>query len=141
MVPSPYLAKLIAEAHVEDLRRAANRSASRRAEQEISPRLAPNVDVPITIRPARPADATALARLAELDSAAVPPLPILIAEANGQIRAAVSLHEGTAIADPFNHTAGMVELLRARSAQLRRQLPTQTGHVFIMLRRLKGWAT
>jgi hypothetical protein len=141
MVPNSYLTQLIAEAHVEDLRRAAERSGLGRAPQEASPWPARNLDVPITIRPARPTDAAALSRLAELDSAEVPSLPVLIAEANGEIRAAVSLHEGTAIADPFNQTAGMVELLRARAAQLRRNVPMRRRHVFTVLRRLRGWAT
>ncbi len=141
MVPSSYLTKLIAEAHVEDLRRAADRSGLGRAPQEVSAWPARNLDVPITIRPARLADAAALSRLAELDSAEVPSLPLLIAEANGEIRAAVSLYEGTAIADPFNQTAGMVELLRARAAQLRATVPIQRRYVFSMLRRLRGWAT
>lgn len=141
MVPSSYLTKLIADAHHEDLRRAADRSGLGRAAQEVSPWPARNLDVPITIRPARPADAAALSRLAELDSAEVPSLPVLIAEANGEVRAAVSLSEGTAIADPFNQTGAMVELLRARAAQLRRHRPMQRRHAFSMLRRLKGWAT
>ncbi|HXD64977.1 MAG TPA: hypothetical protein VNV17_10190 [Solirubrobacteraceae bacterium] len=141
MVPSSYLAKLIADAHHDDLRRAADRSGLGRAAREASPWPPRNLDVPITIRPARPADAAALSRLAELDSAEVPPLPILIAEANGEIRAAVSVHEDTAIADPFNQTGAMVELLRARAAQLRRHLPMHRRYAFSTLRRLKGWAT
>lgn len=141
MVPSSYLTKLIAEAHHEDLRRAADRSGLGRAAREESPWPARNLDVPITIRPARPADAAALSKLAELDSAEVPSLPILIAEANGEIRAAVSVHEDTAIADPFNQTGAMVELLRARATQLRRHLPMHRRYAFSMLRRLKGWAT
>ena len=58
-------------------------------------------------------------RLARLDSSEVPPSPLLVAEADGQLRAAVSLRDGTALADPFHPTANIVELLIARAGQLR----------------------
>ncbi|MDQ6775136.1 MAG: hypothetical protein M3071_02710, partial [Actinomycetota bacterium] len=56
----------------------------------------------ITIRPAYPDDERALARLAALDSAAAPPeSPRVVAEVDGELRAALSLQDGSAIADPF----------------------------------------
>ena len=58
-------------------------------------------------------------RLAKLDSSEIPPSPLLVAEADGQLRAAVSLRDGTALADPFHPTANIVELLIARAGQLR----------------------
>jgi hypothetical protein len=70
----------------------------------------------ITIRPASSGDASALARLAALDSAdLVPPAPLLLADVDGQLRVALSLHDGGAIADPFYPTVELVSLLRARS--------------------------
>jgi hypothetical protein len=77
------------------------------------------VDVAIVIRPSRPEDKLALERLAGLDSASVPAAPLLVAEADGALRAAISLHDGAVIADPFHRTAPLVALLVTRSQQLR----------------------
>jgi hypothetical protein len=71
----------------------------------------------ITIRPAYGADELALARLADLDSAdELPPAPLLLAEVDAQLRVALSLRNGAAIADPFFPTADLVALLRAHAA-------------------------
>jgi hypothetical protein len=73
----------------------------------------------LTIRIAVPADAEALRRLAQLDSAPVPaPALMLIAEVAGELRAAVPLYEGRPIADPFRPTAGLVALLTERKRQI-----------------------
>jgi len=70
----------------------------------------------ITIRPAYADDQLALGRLASLDSAdRVPPHPLLVAEVGGQLRVAMSVRDGSAIADPFFRTAGIVDLLRAHA--------------------------
>ena len=70
----------------------------------------------ITIRPAYADDQLALIRLAALDSAAgVPPAPLLLAELDGELRVALSLADGTAIADPFARTADILALLRLRA--------------------------
>jgi hypothetical protein len=71
----------------------------------------------LTVRPARFADDDALARLAALDSAR--PLArgqVLVAEVDGRIVAAVSLHDGRAVADPFAPSADAVEILRVHAA-------------------------
>ena len=73
----------------------------------------------ITIRLAGTDDADALATLAQLDSASIPHDPVLIAEVGGRLRAALSLRDGSAIADPFHPTAAILELLSARAAHLR----------------------
>lgn len=83
---------------------------------------------PLTIRLARDRDGAELWRLATLDSADVPAGPVLIAEVDGRAVAAVALADGAAIADPFHPTAGLVELLRVRAAELRRRSPTPTHH-------------
>ncbi len=72
----------------------------------------------IVIRSADASDARALARLAALDGAPAPGpgSSVLVAEANGEIVAALA--GDRAIADPFRPTAGLVELLRTRSRQL-----------------------
>jgi hypothetical protein len=73
----------------------------------------------LTIRMAVPADAPALSRLAQLDSAPVPtPAPMLMAEVGGELRAALPLDGGPAIADPFRRTAELVAILAERARQL-----------------------
>ena len=54
-------------------------------------------------------------RVAALDSARVPRAPLLVAEMDGEVRAALSLDDGGAIADPFHRSLELVELLRARA--------------------------
>jgi hypothetical protein len=72
---------------------------------------------PITIRPAHAKDGLAVARLAALDSADnPPPAPLLVAEVDGAIRVAVSLRDGSAIADPFFATVDILALVRTRAA-------------------------
>src|SRR5437763_15980321 len=72
----------------------------------------------VTIRHAFPDDALALVRLAILDSAEVPPQPLLVAEVAGELRAALSLHDGGVVAAPFHPTRSLVEFLLARASQL-----------------------
>ena len=70
----------------------------------------------IILRHATTADERALRDLAALDSQALPAGPFLVAEVEGQPHAALSLSDGTAIADPFEPTAELVELLRSHGA-------------------------
>lgn len=73
----------------------------------------------LTIRMAVSADAAALSRLAELDSAPPPkPVPMLVAEIGDELRAALPLVGGPAIADPFRPTAELVAILAERARQL-----------------------
>jgi hypothetical protein len=74
----------------------------------------------LTIRPGRYADASALERLAALDSRR--PLAgghVLVAEFEGRIIAALSMHDGRAIADPFVASADAVESLRLHASASR----------------------
>jgi hypothetical protein len=73
----------------------------------------------VVIRQAAPEDSGRLQRLAVLDSAPQPHGPMLVAEREGVLVAAVPLSGGRAIADPFEPTAGIVGLLELRRAQLR----------------------
>jgi hypothetical protein len=73
----------------------------------------------VTVRHATAADGAALTRLAALDSARPPAEPVLLAEVDGIPMAAVSLADGRVVADPFERTAELVELLRVRAAQAR----------------------
>jgi hypothetical protein len=77
----------------------------------------------ITIRPEYPDDELALIRLATLDSTdGTPARPLLLGEVDGELRAALSLRDGSAIADPFHPTAAIVDLLRRHASSLE---PTQ----------------
>jgi hypothetical protein len=73
----------------------------------------------LILRPARVDDAVALRRLAQLDSKVEAPSEAMLAEVDGDVVAAVPMDGGPAIADPFRWTADIVNLLRARAAQLR----------------------
>jgi hypothetical protein len=69
----------------------------------------------ITIRQATSADAFALRRLAALDDRPALRGEVLLAEQAGDVRAALSLENGRAIANPFAATADIVEMLRVHS--------------------------
>jgi hypothetical protein len=72
----------------------------------------------IVIRPAYADDYQALAHLAALDSApAVPPRPLVVAEVDGALRAALSLRDGSRVADPFFPSVGLIVLLEAWAGQ------------------------
>jgi hypothetical protein len=74
---------------------------------------------PVIIRGATGADHEALVRIAQRDSKLVPVGALIVAETGGELRAALEIETGRAIADPFRHTADLLGLLRARAAQLR----------------------
>ena len=82
----------------------------------------------VVIRIATPADLDDLRRLAALDSARALLGTLLVAESDGEIRAAYSVDEGRAIADPFVPTAGLVDLLKTRSARLRGERRPSRAH-------------
>ena len=72
----------------------------------------------VTLRYASAADRDRLSELAELDSAPVPLDPMLVAEVDGKLRAAIPLDGSRAIVDPFHRGIELVELLRLRARQL-----------------------
>src|SRR5215475_9641139 len=82
---------------------------------------------PLTIRRAVPADATALARLAVLDSAQELRGDVIVAEVAGEVWAARSLTEGRVLRDPFRATSEAAELLELRAAYLRRDVTLRGG--------------
>lgn len=77
------------------------------------------VDDPVTIRPLGDSDRAAVARLAELDSRALPTGELLGAEVGGRLVAAISLDDEVTVANPFRPTAGVRAMLELRAAQLR----------------------
>jgi len=72
----------------------------------------------LMIRLAVAADAQQLRHLAQMDSARPLSGQTLLAEQGGSIIAALSLADGSAIADPFVASADAVAMLRVRAAQL-----------------------
>ncbi len=74
---------------------------------------------PITFRHSKESDRPVLRRLAELDSARPFVGPVVLAEHDGRTIAAVSLDEHRAIADPFEATANVVDLLWSWASQAR----------------------
>jgi hypothetical protein len=85
----------------------------------------------VAIRAAGPADAAALAALAETDSAPAAAVrrfsrlaadphdgTVLVADVDGHPVAALDVARDRAVADPFEPTARIVELLRLRARQL-----------------------
>ncbi len=72
----------------------------------------------IAIRSARPDDAAAIQRLARLVDRIVPAEPVLVAESDGAVIAALSISSDEIVTDPFRATGDLVALLQLRSAQL-----------------------
>ena len=73
----------------------------------------------ITIRPVNEGDAGAVVRLAELEARPVPRGPLLLAEVEGTIQAAIGVEGRETIANPFSESAAAVSLLHVRAAQVR----------------------
>jgi hypothetical protein len=66
----------------------------------------------LTIEHSPNADTPSVWRLAALDDRRPPHGPALLAYVDGELRAAVGLLDGHAVADPFYRTDHIVELLR-----------------------------
>jgi hypothetical protein len=77
---------------------------------------------PLLLRHATSADATALERLAALDSARPLTGEVMLAVAAGEVRAAMSLQTGRTVADPFYPSADLVALLRTAAGGRRKRL-------------------
>jgi hypothetical protein len=71
----------------------------------------------VSVRIGRPGDLD-VARLAALDESPVPEGRTLVAVRDGRALAAVPVAGGEAVADPFERTAAIVEVLRARAARM-----------------------
>ena len=78
-------------------------------------------DTSITIRLATEDDMLALRRLAQLDGARLPEGELLLAEAEGEIRAALRVPDSAYVADPFYPSAELVGMLDTRAKRIRRQ--------------------
>jgi hypothetical protein len=118
------LLRTLSETRVADARRDLRQHAEARggpAPHAIRNRVAQ--DAPLTIRHATAADFPALERLAAIDSRRIPTGELFVAEAEGRLLAATSLDTGAIVADPFEHTASIVELLRAHAGSVRPAAP------------------
>ena len=139
----PYLHMLLARAHTDDLyrdaavarraaeaRRAAKTRRSARARGHRRSGLSTELATPeqaVTLRRYSAEDHDPLARLAALDSSKPPHQPVVVAEVGGELRAALSLNDGSLVADPFHLTGGVADLLRAYARQLDVQPETQSA--------------
>ena len=87
----------------------------------------------LTLRHANASDTDGLVRLAALDSSRVPSGELLVAELDGRLVAALSVDTGAAIADPFEHTAAIVESLRVQAQRESRPaiVPGHLGRVLL----------
>lgn len=107
----------LAQARAEELHRRARAPRELGEPQHDEPAAASGA---VTLRFAFPDDVEAVARLAVIDSSEPPAMPVLLAEVDGSLWAALSLADGRVVADPFRPTVATIELLRARSRQLGR---------------------
>src|SRR4051794_41700405 len=69
----------------------------------------------LVLRADRPTDEQALRRLAALDSVRPIKGRALVAEVDGRAVAAIGIDDRKVVADPFEHTADVVELLKIRA--------------------------
>jgi hypothetical protein len=93
--------------------------------------ISPSPLTQVVIRFSGQGDEPALARLAGRDSKPVPEGKVLVAEAGGEIRAALPLDGPEAVADPFIRTEELVRLLELRRSQVRgsRLVPAFVGRL------------
>ncbi|MEA2321688.1 MAG: hypothetical protein QOD81_1538 [Solirubrobacteraceae bacterium] len=81
-------------------------------------------DAAITIRAAVAEDDQALRRLAQLDGARLPHGHIVVAEVDGEMRAAMRVADRAYISDPFYPSRDLVALLDVRARRLRQETMT-----------------
>jgi hypothetical protein len=71
----------------------------------------------LVLRPATSADTADLERLAALDSSRPLTGEVVLAHADGDVRAALSLETGRVVADPFYPSLELVPLLRTAAGE------------------------
>jgi hypothetical protein len=72
----------------------------------------------ITIRSASESDAEAIKRLAELEGVRPPDGDLLVADVDGEVWATIELDGGVLVADPFQPSGDIAELLHLRFKRL-----------------------
>ena len=83
-------------------------------------------DTAITIRLAADDDSLALRRLAQLDGTRLPEGELLVAETDGEIRAALRIEDSAYVADPFFPSRELVGMLDTRAKAIRRTTISKT---------------
>jgi len=83
----------------------------------------------LVLRADRPTDEQALRRLAALDSVRPIKGRALLAEVDGRPIAAIGIDDGKVVADPFERTAEVVELLKVRA--VRGEAKADSRHPFL----------
>lgn len=111
---NPLFTKEMAQQHIGDLRRLARKSRVSDEYRELE-----DDDGGVTVRPANPGDGDAVRLLAALEGAQMPRGEVLVAEARGEVVAALALDGGPALADPFRPTKHVVAMLELRARQVR----------------------
>lgn len=91
----------------------------------------------LTIRRSGESDLPALERLAQLDSAAPRAGGHLLAEEDGELRAALPLDGGPAIAHPFHRTEELVAVLELRVTRLADPREGERGGLLTRVRALR----
>ena len=114
------ITSIVASEHVADLRRAADR---RRLGIEPSHAVHASRTQTIALRIAASDEGKVVTRLAALDDARALDGQVLLAVADGEPIAALSLDDGRVVANPFVRTADAVALLRLREQHLRGAAP------------------
>jgi hypothetical protein len=108
----------------------------------------PMYDGPLTVRLAHSGDAAAITRLIEMEQSRPLRGQSLVAELDGTIVAALSLHDGQVVADLFRPTTGIVRTLRHWRAEfLEPRRPLHMGPVqrsqewrrLVSRRRAEAW--
>jgi hypothetical protein len=111
---------IMASEHVADLRRMADRQRRSATPSAAEPT---GLDQTIALRIAQPDEDAFVARLAALDDAPTLEGPVLLAVADGEPIAGLSLADGRVVANPFVCTTDAVALLRLREQHLRGTSP------------------
>ena len=129
MTPSEMQVQIVRDQAAERLQVASRRRALRPSATALA-------EAAVCIRLAGEGDSAALKRLGELEGRALPGGDALVAVVDGRVLAAIGIAGGESIADPFQHTAGLVDQLAAARAQM---LGLSTGRgLWARLRRLGG---
>lgn len=126
---NPFLNNEMAQQHIGDLRRQA-RAQRVPEEAEALP------EDCLTVRTATARDADSLRLLAALEGVNMPRGEVLVAQLGGDVVAALPLDGGRAIADPFRPSAELVDVLKLRARQLRREEQESDGGGFGFLGRI-----
>jgi hypothetical protein len=98
-----------------------SRPFRRRSIGSLNARRAPGPAAHVTLRLATDEDNDELARLAALYDRPLPSGPLLLAEVDGKLQAALTLTGAQELMEPYLPTAALIELLSLRAKHLRDQ--------------------